>query len=1112
MIAKRVLLYLLIISSVGAVMPPDSSILPPGEASAFSPSWLQAGQPVPDQFTFGGEAPSMEELRQAFIDEYGTAPSKWPDEFRRIHEVQVAFNRRAEASPKFKGQFGSEALAKIRKQAEDPVGYWVRCLYAGWGFEEWFNQDHLTVQRVPRALLKRFLSEIFPLMWRDIRSIVHAQELMLGLPDAKFVPYNDYDGQALSLRKRDVLDYNDMIEKAAEEYIRKNDYLMLLLMPERIDTNWVGDAGLEASLVSRARKLSARVQGVVSNMDQRFRNAFYKSVPHLTFSWNEEPWSENHVVIGGNPVRKSPSVDILGVSTRIEHPYIGEKITIREQKILSGGAVKLQWGTAPVHSAEFDKGAVVDKISSRYMISRKQYGESREFVLSLYLDHVSGFGHEVAFTPADGPAYPDGINEEILKTVTDAFFDAADAIYGKSSRSLPPAAEVPGRIEKGLPFVRGERKVMIEQPKERRINVLSDGTSAYYFTISLFEGKRKVPHADLSVRKPEFGSLSSKNATGGDEKRLLIRTGPLGDAAIVFTSPSISELKMLGPSKMEVEITVEDPSGGEGSSFILEVVRPRDIEVSAEHSVLPADPSFLNPIRFNFDGRGEGSPKTEKFRVKIRAMSGMGVLVTRKLESGGRGTLALEAEADRDHEIYYRWLGDRDLKGPVSETLAFDVPELNIRGSVTFSVGVAPGIHSLPHANSDVEQPGLFVPLKVYVQDAYHPDLDMAEFFRAFDLKPVLDIRQVSFEPVKQEGSRSSEILNAILRHINGVEKPRDAVSLEPDSWSLVRGDGAKWFIVGDHTGEDLSSRSIVPGVIPWEYGDYTFRISMNLEDTRGLSVEPLRRTMTRILHVRPFSETSNDGHGDLLLPMILTLSSLFPGEDIQQFAARSRNLLQKGDFETVSVSLGEQFAKRLFWSTASDLSGPAERQRLEQLVGKAHGVSGMSLSDDLLDESLSAARRNFLCAVAGVYADAFLDQEYDLSRLAEGPSSGASHSEARILEMIKGFLEGFGEYGVVALAKENIHSLDVFSESGERLKEFTGQVFGGGASFRRLYIGSSSVVIPFRLGENLLITLKGNGKPVDAIKILPNGINVQRYGFRPGSETINVYGDVVRP
>lgn len=1111
MTARRIMICLLVVSAIAALLPAGYAPFSSSEALA-APPWLQVGQPVPDRFTFGSEVPSMEELREAFIRRYGADPSKWPDEFRRIHEIQVAFNKRAMASAKFQGQFGREALDKIRTQAEDPVEYWVRSLYDGWGFEEWFNHDHLTVQRVPRALLDRFLDELFPLMWRDIRSIVHVQELMLRLPDAKFVPYNDYEGQVLQLRKRDVLEYNALIEKAAEEYIRKNDFLMLLLMPDRIDTNWVGDAGFESSLVNRAKKLSARVQAVVRDMDKRFREVFYRAVPRLTYSWNEEPWSENHVTLDGKPGRRSPNVDVLGVSTRIEYPYVGENITIKDQKVISGGALKLQWGTSPVYSSEFDKGAVVDKLSSRYMISRKQYGESREFVLSLYLDYVSGFGHEVAFTPAEGPSYPDEIGEEIMNAVTAAFFEAADTLYGKSSRSALTATPSPAVSSTGPIDVRVGRKIILEQPKNKRVNVFADDPGTCSFTVSVREGMKKIPHAEVSIRNPEVGSLSSKNSTGGDEKRLLIKTGPLGDAEIIYTAPSISELKMLGPSKWDIEIVAEDLVGGEAASFKLEVVRPRDIEISAAHSVLPADPSFLNPIRFRFDGRGPGSSPAEKFRVKIRVLSGMGVLSTERSDVGGRGTLALEMQADREHELFYRWLGDRNPKGPISETLLFEVPELKLKSTVTFSVGVAPNIHSLPQSHSDIEQPGLFVPLKVYVQDEYHPDLDMAEFLKAFDLKPVLDIRQVGFEPVGSNGTKSAAILDAIMQHIRGVERPRNVISLEPESWSLVRGSGSRWFIVGDDPGGDFSSSESIPGVIPWEYGDYTFRISMNIEDTRGVAVEPLRRTMTRILHVRPFSSSSNDGQGDLLLPMILTLSALFPGEETQQFAAKSRNLLQKGDFEAVSVALGEQFSQRFSWFSVSDLTGSEERQRLERLVSKAHGVSGMSLSDDLMNESLSLSKQNFLCTIAGIYADVFLDGGYDLSHLAEGVSSGANSSEGRILEMIKGFLEGYGEYGVVALVKDNIQSMEIYSESGEKLTEFQGQIFGGGESSRRIYVGSHSVVVPFRLGENLMITLRGNGKPVDAIKILPNGINVQRYGYRPGSETINVYGDVVRP
>ncbi len=58
------------------------------------------------------------------------------------------------------------------------------------------------------------------------------------------------------------------MEDAAEGYIKGNDFLMLLLMPERIDTNWVGDEAFEASLVKQAKRLSEKVQDVVSDMDR----------------------------------------------------------------------------------------------------------------------------------------------------------------------------------------------------------------------------------------------------------------------------------------------------------------------------------------------------------------------------------------------------------------------------------------------------------------------------------------------------------------------------------------------------------------------------------------------------------------------------------------------------------------------------------------------------------------------------------------------------------------------------------------------------------------------------------------------------------------------------
>ncbi|HPJ47551.1 MAG: hypothetical protein WCS47_04240 [Thermovirgaceae bacterium] len=1104
---KELCLSLFLLFSVSLV-----AVFPAGAQEDLC--WLEPGEPVPEQFAFSGEPPALEEVNEAFLKAFGGEPSLWPEELRNIHEVQVAFNKRALASSKFKGQFSQEALAKMRAQEKDPVGYWSRCLHEGWGFEEWFNHDHLTVQRVPRALLDRFMTEVFPLTWRDIRSIVHVQEYMLELSDEQFIPYNDYDSRVLDLRKRDVQEYNSLVEDAAEGYIKGNDFLMLLLMPERIDTNWVGDEAFEASLVKQAKRLSEKVQDVVSDMDRRFRSAFYRAFPKLTYSWNAEPWSEDHVVFNGKPVQRGPSIDLLGTSTRIEHPYIGEKITIQEQKVTSGPTLKLQWGTVPSHSSEFDKGAVVEKVSPRYMVARKQYGESREFILSLYLDHLSGFGHEVSFGPAGASPFPEEIGAEIMEAITEAFLEAAEVLYSgpvvMTAKDLSSAEGLilqPGE-QKGE--ANKARKVTLDPPTVNDMHVDHDLPEGWSFSVVVWEDGRPVPQARVAIRKPEAGVLSSRTAEGGDEKWLLLRTGPLGEAVINYTPPSLTELKMMGPSQWQVNIVAEDQESGAKASVTFRITRPLGLDVAVEHPVLPADPGFQNTLRLRFDGRNPQGDRDEKFRVKITVKSGNGALSQDPEGYGGKSAFAMEVESDVDHVLYYRWFGPRDLDGPVTETVLFQVPELELEGTASFLVGVAPSIHSTQQEQLGVEQPGLFVPLKVYVQDEYHPDLDMAEFFRSFQLKPVLDISQVGFKPIDPDDSLSRQILEALLGHLKGAELPRDAVPLEPETWSLARDAGSRWFLVGGVTPAGSAPRNAFPGIILWDYGDYTFRISMNLEDAHGLPVEPLKRTMTKILHVRPFP--TGDKRAELILPMILAYSAMFPGEEARQFSVRSRNLLQRGDLATASVTIGEYFSKRLSSVSPDSDIDLHDMERLEYLVHKAHGVSGAPLSETILEGSLSQAKLNFLCAAAGEYAEIFLSQGYDLSKLVDPPSLDRSSPELEILEMIKGFLEGYGGYGILALARENIKSLEIYSESGEELSEFHGQVFGGGGGPRRVFFGKNSVVVPFLLGENLLINLRGKGKPVDAIKILPNGINVQRYGFHPGSETINVYGDVVRP
>lgn len=235
----------------------------------------------------------------------------------------------------------------------------------------------------------------------------------------------------------------------------------------------------------------------------------------------------------------------------------------------------------------------------------------------------------------------------------------------------------------------------------------------------------------------------------------------------------LAELKMLGPSRWDVRIAAEDKESGARDSIAFRVSRPKGLDAMMDHRVFPAFAGFRNTLRFRFDGKGSQNDRGEKYRIKITVMSGNGSLSLDPEGSGGKSAFAMEVEADKDHVLYYRWHGPRDLDEPATESILLQIPELELEETVAFSVGVAIEIHSAQQEQLEVEQPGLFVPVKVYVQDKFHPDLDMAEFFRTFLMKPTLVISQADFKPFDPEESMPKLNLAALLDHVRGAGLPR---------------------------------------------------------------------------------------------------------------------------------------------------------------------------------------------------------------------------------------------------------------------------------------------------------------------------------------------------
>ncbi|MEA3508278.1 MAG: hypothetical protein U9R40_05125, partial [Synergistota bacterium] len=834
-------------------------------------------------------------------------------------------------------------------QVDDPVTYWSRCLYEGWGYEEWFSPDHLTLSEVPRALLDRFMTELFPLMWRDIRSATRVQEYMLDLPDSRFKPYNNYDQSVASQRRRDVLAYNESIEKAAESYKKKNDFMMLALMPERIDTNWVGDAGFERSLGKQKKKLASMVDSFMNGRDMRFREAFYKQVPALAWSWNEEIWSENHVILNGKPSAISATNDALGNSTRIEHPFSSPKVTIKERRVFSGPAVLLQWSAAPDFSPAYDRGAVISRTGPRYTITLKKYGDTQSYALTLYLNNISGFGHEVSISPADGAEYTPQISSEILDSLCDAFFAAAEDVYG------PPGSSA-AIDNTGAPVPHAGNSLEIKPQTGTTLQVLSESPPSLDFTVRVSDGRETVPRAEVALRKPEIGVLSSPSATGGDERFLYIKTGPLGDARVTYTPPALGELKMLGGCQWMLEIRATEDIFGGDARLPVTIRRPAELDIRVAHEVLPAEPGYENHIRFRFDsiqgGRGEN---TERFRVVVESLSGDGRLSL----SGGEGpnlsdgnSLVFEAFPAREYNVTYTWEGGATTGGPVDETISIRVPELGLEGAAGFSVGVSPEIGTLPGDTETVSgRPGLFVPITMYVKDQYHPDLEMDAFLRAFDLDPVIEIEQTDFKPLDGGDDRTRAIIKKILARVRGASLPRKAVSLKPGAWSLIKDTSSNWVLAGDRTSGGNPLNLGLPGVIPWEYGDYTFRIKLDLEKPDETERSALTKTMTTMLRVRPFNQgDAKDGRTSLVLPIAMTYSAMFPGEEARVFLGKLRTLLEKGQYDRAAVAIGERFARKFTPRGSDPLQSAETTRRMKQLVAEAKPVSESRITADTLN------------------------------------------------------------------------------------------------------------------------------------------------------------------
>jgi len=1048
---------------------------------------------------------SLQDVEEAFLDVYGKDPSGWPKDLRKIHHIAASWAQRVLLSENFADVLEDDERKRLKLLIESPVDYWAWVIWSGSWPNAKSGASHLSAREVPPPLLERYMQEIFPIMWIDLNQATREMEYMLGKDDAGFVPGSPSDNDLIEERKKDIREYNSSLKEAAKKYAAAKDLTLLALLSGRSDTSWPGDDEFQSVISGQMKEIENEIDGAFQAERNHLLRSIFGKVEPFSINWMEGKNIERHLFLDFKAEGAATSQRTLpaGLDIRLVHrnPWTegGNDAPLVEKK----PALFLEWRDFPFNGLLSEERAELI-VKSRDFLLARLYNGGESAALALFPGGVPRTGLILDIKPGRGNDLPAEVFGELVKRFEKAFFLAAEERYGSQkddenvAKSREASSAVPAR---SLSFsVSG----FIE------METVGTVRNTCWINVELTERGQPVAGAELAVERPRLGRLYSPMATGVDENTLYVATDPVGKAFIAYEAPSVEETE----PNFDGLITfgIRDDASGSREKVQLWIVRPSFLEASAQHDLIPGDDSFPNVIHFRFfEG---GLPRdSDKYEVVVRTTSGFGLL-SDKGTNWTSAPLKVSGEPGAWQSLLYRWGGSLPEITPVEETVVVEVPGLNLYETVNFRVGAMPVVSEIEAEREQSEFPGTYVPLKVTISDKLNPETDLEGFLESFGLSPVVEIEPVNYTPFPL-AEEDEALLEKLLETLPGVTLQEEPATFQPERWLLAKEGGSGWVLAGEHpywsSGKQQTGFNL-PGFIPPLWGDYTFRIKLAFEGKDGRSAISFGRTETRVLSFRPEDEKEMAKTRGVM-PLVVLYSSMFPGENARLVVLKAKRLLSEGKHGDSAVILGDAFSRSL---AANDrFSYEGKTGRLREMAAAAEGVAVKDLPEEKFLRMVENAKLYFLCQVGGAYMDSlaglasFVDYgEENLGRRFEKEK----RLQDLLQEILQGFLYGFGDYGLAAVSKEGLKGLSVYDEQGLRLHECPPVVFSPGGHNERLYIGENAVVIVFRLGENLVLDVSGAGFPVQAFKVLPNGINRTLCCEDKVTERLTLFGDVVVP
>jgi len=627
----------------------------------------------------------------------------------------------------------------------------------------------------------------------------------------------------------------------------------------------------------------------------------------------------------------------------------------------------------------------------------------------------------------------------------------------------------------------------------------------------------------------------------GSVSHQTIETDSNGNAMVIYTSPVRENLPK--DSVPRAELIVRCAALDLEETVYIDLYVDEDIRIKPAYTILPAHRDVKNELTFRFENPDKDRGKS--YTAIIRTLSDHGQLMT-YTHPNPQQELTIDAASGVDNVITYFWEGPQPADRAVEETITIDIPELNLSGVLTFSVGIDLMVDEAIISWKPPFQPFLTIPIQVFIKDRFHPDADLDQLFSDLKIEPRLKVEQTGYtSPTVLSGSDGGEdkLLAAagifLEQGAMGKQRPK-SLTRDIVVGAIKKTKENRWLLVSKNlSGERIPVDQMFPAIIPFVRGQ--FQVSVTLDP--NFSGDALSTDHTKQLMPIDVSRMSAR-QGELeyfLLPSLKAVAGLTPqgslGFGLTEIALKTR----AGDYKGAIITAGQMVAGKIIGDGLGDKMKASYKSAMntfyKEQTAKALGTTVKALHPKKAELALRLAKPYKLASWVDTITGWALDQTIgDLSPSSKRPEIPSflpqvffahlgelllpqAHAEKflkndglidQAIDYLTLFTQGYGnEYGVVVITRSGLDRFSATDSYGNVLKQVPGSVFAGKDELEMIRTGKHLVVIPFEKGKGLNLDMSGHGDPVKIYKILDNTVTkgILDYQGKPWKKQLSVKG-----